>query len=89
MWLVVSVVLTAIWALTGTDSFFWPVFPIAGWALSDPGLVGLRAGRAPNLRVSDPARERAPAPLRRAQLSEATSRIAIAPAISPIASATA
>jgi hypothetical protein len=36
MWLVVSVVLIAIWALTGTDNFFWPVFPIAGWAL---GLV--------------------------------------------------
>ena len=36
MWLVISVVLTAIWAATGTDSFFWPVFPIAGWAL---GLV--------------------------------------------------
>ena len=37
MWLVTSVVLTAIWALAnGTESFFWPVFPIAGWAL---GLV--------------------------------------------------
>ena len=35
-WLVVSVVLTAIWAVTGSDNFFWPVFPIAGWAL---GLV--------------------------------------------------
>jgi 2TM domain len=35
-WMVVSVVLTGIWAATGTDNFFWPVFPIAGWAL---GLV--------------------------------------------------
>ena len=35
-WLVVSVVLTGIWAATGSDNFFWPVFPIAGWAL---GLV--------------------------------------------------
>lgn len=33
MWLVTSVVLIAIWAATGTDNFFWPVFPIAGWAL--------------------------------------------------------
>jgi hypothetical protein len=37
MWLVISVVLTVIWALSGgSDNFFWPVFPIAGWAL---GLV--------------------------------------------------
>ena len=36
MWLVISVVLIAIWAASGTDNFFWPVFPIAGWAL---GLV--------------------------------------------------
>jgi hypothetical protein len=33
MWLVISVVLIAIWAASGTDNFFWPVFPIAGWAL--------------------------------------------------------
>jgi hypothetical protein len=32
-WLVVSALLIAIWAATGTDNFFWPVFPIAGWAI--------------------------------------------------------
>ena len=32
-WLVVSVVLTGIWAATGSDNFFWPVFPIAGWGI--------------------------------------------------------
>ena len=34
-WVGVSILLIVIWALTGAD-FFWPVFPIAGWAL---GLV--------------------------------------------------
>ncbi len=32
-WLVISVLLIAIWAATGTDNFFWPVFPIAGWGI--------------------------------------------------------
>jgi len=32
MWALVSLLLIAIWALTGAD-FFWPVFPIGGWAL--------------------------------------------------------
>jgi hypothetical protein len=31
-WIAVSVLLVAIWALTGGD-FFWPVFPIAGWGI--------------------------------------------------------
>lgn len=30
----VSVLLVAIWALTGgTDEFFWPIFPIVGWGV--------------------------------------------------------
>ena len=36
-WAVISVLMIVIWALaTGTDTFFWPVFPIGGWAI---GLV--------------------------------------------------
>ncbi|MCB0860853.1 MAG: 2TM domain-containing protein [Solirubrobacterales bacterium] len=29
----VSVLLVLIWLLTGTDNFFWPIFPIAGWGI--------------------------------------------------------
>ena len=32
MWAVISMLLIAIWAATGAD-FFWPVFPIGGWAI--------------------------------------------------------
>lgn len=29
----VSILLVVIWALTGTENFFWPVFPILGWGI--------------------------------------------------------
>ena len=29
----VSILLILIWALSGTDEFFWPIFPIAGWGI--------------------------------------------------------
>lgn len=29
----VSILLIVIWALTGTDNFFWPVFPIVAWGV--------------------------------------------------------
>jgi hypothetical protein len=29
----VSILMILIWALTGTDNFFWPIFPIAGWGI--------------------------------------------------------
>ncbi len=29
----VSIIMILIWALTGTDNFFWPIFPIAGWGI--------------------------------------------------------
>ncbi len=35
MWVITSALLIGIWAVTGAD-FFWPVFPIGGWAI---GLV--------------------------------------------------
>lgn len=35
-WAVVSVLLIVIWAAIDTGKFFWPVFPIGGWAI---GLV--------------------------------------------------
>lgn len=31
-WVLVSVLLIVIWALTGAD-FFWPIFPIGGWGI--------------------------------------------------------
>lgn len=47
LWLVVSVVLVTVWALTsvaaGHALFFWPVFPIGFWALSLGG--GSSCGR--------------------------------------------
>ena len=39
MWLLISALLIAIWALTGAD-FFWPVFPIAGWGIGLLALAG-------------------------------------------------
>jgi hypothetical protein len=48
----VSVMLVAIWALTGAD-YFWPVWPIAGWGigvLADGG----RLGRPCRRRSSNP-----------------------------------
>lgn len=30
----VSAFLVLIWALTGDDGFFWPVFPIVGWGIA-------------------------------------------------------
>jgi hypothetical protein len=29
----VSILMILIWALTGTENFFWPIFPIAGWGI--------------------------------------------------------
>ncbi|MCB0831344.1 MAG: 2TM domain-containing protein [Solirubrobacterales bacterium] len=29
----VSIFLVLIWALSGTDNFFWPIFPIVGWGI--------------------------------------------------------
>ncbi len=29
----VSILLVAIWALTGTDNFFWPAIPIVAWGI--------------------------------------------------------
>ncbi|HNG57732.1 MAG TPA: 2TM domain-containing protein, partial [Solirubrobacterales bacterium] len=29
----VSILLILIWAFTGADGFFWPIFPIAGWGV--------------------------------------------------------
>lgn len=34
IYVLVNSFLVVIWAMTsGTDSFFWPVFPIVGWAI--------------------------------------------------------
>lgn len=34
IYVAVNVFLTVIWAVTsGTDGFFWPVFPIVGWGI--------------------------------------------------------
>src|SRR5918995_5799662 len=30
----VSAFLVLIWALTGAEGFFWPVFPIVGWGIA-------------------------------------------------------
>ena len=35
MWVIISALLIGVWAVTGAN-FFWPVFPIGGWAI---GLV--------------------------------------------------
>ena len=32
-YMLVNAFLVAIWALTGRDGFFWPVFPIVGWGI--------------------------------------------------------
>jgi hypothetical protein len=42
----VSVMLVAIWALTGMG-YFWPIWPILGWGISfvGPGRVGGACGR--------------------------------------------
>lgn len=29
----VSILMIAIWALTGADGFFWPIIPIAAWGI--------------------------------------------------------
>jgi hypothetical protein len=29
----VNAMLVAIWAITGTGNFFWPIFPIVGWGV--------------------------------------------------------
>jgi hypothetical protein len=29
----VNALLVAVWVLTGADTFFWPIFPIAGWGI--------------------------------------------------------
>jgi hypothetical protein len=29
----VNAMLVAIWAITGTGNFFWPIFPILGWGV--------------------------------------------------------
>jgi uncharacterized membrane protein len=34
IWVVVSVVLTVIWLLSGAGGYFWPVWPIAGMGIA-------------------------------------------------------
>ena len=36
VYLMVNAFLVAIWAATGSNDFFWPIFPIVGWGI---GLV--------------------------------------------------
>jgi 2TM domain len=33
VYVLVNTFLVAIWALTGRDEFFWPIFPIGGWGI--------------------------------------------------------
>ncbi|HSK57448.1 MAG TPA: 2TM domain-containing protein [Actinomycetospora sp.] len=33
IYLLVNAVLILIWALVGTTTFFWPIFPILGWGV--------------------------------------------------------
>jgi hypothetical protein len=33
IYLAVNSMLVVIWAFTGTDNFFWPIFPILGWGV--------------------------------------------------------
>jgi 2TM domain len=33
IYVAVNAFLVGIWAVTGTDNFFWPVFPILGWGI--------------------------------------------------------
>lgn len=33
VYLMVNTLLVVVWAMTGSDGFFWPVFPIAGWGI--------------------------------------------------------
>ncbi len=33
MYVAVNAMLVVIWAVTGTDNFFWPIFPILGWGV--------------------------------------------------------
>jgi hypothetical protein len=33
MYVAVNAFLVGIWAVTGTDNFFWPIFPILGWGI--------------------------------------------------------
>jgi hypothetical protein len=33
MYVAVNLFLVGIWAVTGTDNFFWPIFPILGWGI--------------------------------------------------------
>ena len=33
VYVMVNSLLVAVWVLTGSDGFFWPIFPIAGWGI--------------------------------------------------------
>jgi 2TM domain len=33
IYVAVNAMLVVIWAITGTDNFFWPIFPILGWGV--------------------------------------------------------
>jgi hypothetical protein len=33
VYVMVNALLVAVWVLTGADTFFWPIFPIAGWGI--------------------------------------------------------
>jgi hypothetical protein len=33
MYVAVNSFLVVIWALTGTENFFWPIFPMLGWGI--------------------------------------------------------
>ena len=45
-WAATSVLLVAIWALTGLG-YFWPVWPILGWGVFALGPAGWMPGRLP------------------------------------------
>jgi uncharacterized membrane protein len=33
VYVLVNTLIVVIWAVTGANGFFWPVFPIAGWGI--------------------------------------------------------
>ena len=33
VYVLVNTLVVSVWAMTGTNHFFWPVFPIAGWGI--------------------------------------------------------
>jgi hypothetical protein len=33
VYVMVNTLFVAVWVMTGSDAFFWPIFPIAGWGI--------------------------------------------------------